>query len=113
MGASSDKQRRSYGTGSLRVRTDAHGRETWYGQWHANGRIVKRRLGQKRAEGGRDGLTKSQAETELRRRMEAEREKPSVAARVTVEDASERLITHLEAMGRKRSTLRSYRSHPA
>ncbi len=34
--------RRSYGTGSLDVRTDSAGRETWYGKWHANGRRVKR-----------------------------------------------------------------------
>jgi len=51
------KKRRSYGTGSLTVRTDGTGRETWYGQWHSNGRRVKRRIGPKRAEATRDGLT--------------------------------------------------------
>ena len=33
--------RRSYGTGSLYVRTDRQGRGTWYGHWRANGRQVK------------------------------------------------------------------------
>ena len=35
--------RRSYGTGALLIRTDAAGRETWYGLWYSNGRRVKRR----------------------------------------------------------------------
>jgi hypothetical protein len=59
--------RRSYGTGSLYVRTDAAGRESWYGQWRIDGRLVKRRVGAKRQAGERDGLTKPQAERELRR----------------------------------------------
>jgi hypothetical protein len=55
--------RRSYGTGSLIVRSDSAGRETWYLLWHSNGRRVKRRIGLKRAEGSRDGLTRAQAES--------------------------------------------------
>ncbi len=39
--------RRSYGTGSLYVRKDSTGRETWYGKWHSNGRRVKRAIGPK------------------------------------------------------------------
>src|SRR5205085_626302 len=35
---------------------------------------------------------------------------PPVAARVTVSEAAGRLLSHLEAMGRKPSTLRAYRS---
>jgi hypothetical protein len=34
--------RRSYGTGSLYVRRDSAGRETWYGQWRAGAKLVKR-----------------------------------------------------------------------
>jgi hypothetical protein len=34
--------RRSYGTGSLAVRRDARGRESWYGQWWAGTRRVTR-----------------------------------------------------------------------
>lgn len=59
--------RRPYGTGSLYVRADRNGRETWYGHWRANGRQVKRRIGDTRATGSRDGLTRPQAEAELRR----------------------------------------------
>ena len=59
--------RRSYSSGSLYVRSDRAGRETWYGKWRTNGRQVKRRIGLKRAEGARDGLTRTQAEAELRR----------------------------------------------
>jgi hypothetical protein len=44
------------------VRPDRAGRETWYGHWRANGRQVKRRIGPKRADGARDGLTRTQAE---------------------------------------------------
>jgi integrase len=87
-----------------------HGRETWYGQWHANGRLVKRRLGPKRPDSSNEGLTKPQAEQELRRLVEAERVKPVLPGRITVAEAGEKLMVHLEAMGRKRSTLRSYRS---
>ena len=43
--------RRSYGTGSLYVRTDKNGRETWYGHWRTDGAQLKRRIGPKRAEG--------------------------------------------------------------
>src|SRR3954453_3956727 len=65
--------RRSYGTGSLYVRRDAAGRETWYGQWRAGARLVKRRIGPRREPGTSNGLTKAQAERELRRKIDSER----------------------------------------
>ncbi|MEA2400429.1 MAG: hypothetical protein QOK00_832, partial [Thermoleophilaceae bacterium] len=37
--------RRSYGSGSLVVRADANGAETWYGLWRTGTRRVKRVLG--------------------------------------------------------------------
>ena len=40
------KQRRSYGTGSLFT---SHG--SWYGQWRVNGSLIKRKLGPKRQPG--------------------------------------------------------------
>src|SRR3954468_12584631 len=62
--------RRSYGTGHLWTRADAAGRESWYGQWRTpGGGRVKRCIGPKRAEGTREGLTRPQAEAELRRLM--------------------------------------------
>jgi hypothetical protein len=62
--------RRSYGTGSLYFRTDTAGRETWYGHCRANGRQINRRIGPTRVDAGRDGLTRTQAEAELRRGRE-------------------------------------------
>src|SRR3954454_13375400 len=59
--------RRSYGTGSLFVRRDSAGQETWYAQFRSGGRLVKRSLGRKRALGTRDGLTQAQAEAAFRR----------------------------------------------
>lgn len=60
-------QRRSYGTGSLYVRTDRNGRDTWYGYWRTNGREVRRRIGLRRTAASQEGLTRAQAEAELRR----------------------------------------------
>ena len=58
-------QRRSYGTGSLFIH-----RGKWYGQWRVDDRLVKRVIGPRREPGSRRGLTRTQAEAELRRRME-------------------------------------------
>ena len=101
--------RRSYGTGSLFVRRDAGGREAWYGQWRAGTRLVKRRIGPKRVQGTSDGLTKSQAERELRRKIDSERAAAS-RERMDVAEAGERYLEHLNALGRKRSTLMDYES---
>ena len=100
---------RPYGSGRLYVRRDAHGRETWYGSWWAEGRRVKRRLGPKRRQGERTGLTRAQAERELRRRIESDRPAP-VGPRVTIKEAGDRLLRRLEAIGRKPTTLGTYRS---
>jgi integrase len=83
--------------------------ETWYGQWRVGAKLVKRRLGPKRRPGERTGLTKAQAERELRRLIDAE---VAVAAqsRLDVGEAGERYLAHLRAMGRKRSTLMDYES---
>jgi hypothetical protein len=96
--------RRSYGTGSLYVRRDSAGRETWYGQWRAGARPVKRRIGPRREPGTSNGLTKAQAERELRRKIDSERASAS-RERVTIAEAGERYIDHLTALGRKRATL--------
>lgn len=106
-----DISKRSYGTGSLFIRTDAAGRDSWYGQWRSGDTIVKRKLGVKRQAGTRDGLTKAQAEAELRRRIAAERPSTSPQERLTVAEAGERYLVHLASIGRKRSTLMDYESH--
>ena len=96
--------RRSYGTGSLFVRTDHAGRESWYGQWRQDGRLVKRRVGPKRSTGAADGLTKAHAGREPRRLIAETIAAPS-RERITVAEAGRRHLEHLPALGRKRSTL--------
>jgi integrase len=103
--SSTDPNRRSYGTGSLYTRADSHGRETWYARWHTAGRRVKRRIGPKRMASTRDGLTRPQAEAELRRLIAVTQVAPRVGERLTVADVSERYREHAERAGRKRATV--------
>ena len=84
-----DMARRSYGTGALYVRRDARGRATWYGKWRVGGRQVKRRIGAVRQTGTREGLTRAQAERELRRKIESTVPAVSAGERRTVEEAGE------------------------
>src|SRR3954454_18618081 len=105
-----DKTKRPRGTGSLAVRTDAAGRDTWYGRFWVNGRLAKRRLGRKRPPGEKVGMTRSQAEAALRRLMlETAAAPPGQSERLSIEEAGKRYIRHLEAIGRKRSTIDDYR----
>jgi integrase len=90
------------------VRRDSAGRETWYDKWRVDGEQVKRRTGQKRTVSTSDGLTKTQAEAELRRLIGEVRAVPMRGERVTVEQAGEALSASRRAMGRKRSTVESY-----
>jgi integrase len=80
--------RRNYGTGSLFVRNGK-----WYGQWRADGRLVKRVLGPKREPGPHGGLTGKQAEAELRRLMQegGARPRPEAEAVTFAEAATEYL----------------------
>ena len=99
--------KRSYGSGSVFVKGDR-----WYGRWWVGDRRVKRALGPVREPGSRNGLTRSQAEREMRRRMESEL--PSVARheRPSIGDAGRRYVDHLEhVMERKPSTIQDYRGH--
>jgi hypothetical protein len=76
------------------VRTDAAGRETWYGKWRVGGTQVKRRLGLKRVRGTRDGLTKTQAEAELRRIMAEVEAVPNRGQRMTLAEVGRALVSH-------------------
>jgi integrase len=102
-------ERRSYGTGSLLIHIGAGGKETWYGRWRVGKKRVKRRIGPKRKPGGRTGLTRTQAEAELRRLMVAERA-PLDGDEVSLTEAAEHMLRHLEALERKPTTLENYRS---
>lgn len=92
--------RRSYGTGSLRIVG-----KSWIGSWYApDGRKIRRKVGPARTPGERDGLTKAQAEERLRRMRDAERPvRNSQLQRVTMEQAGEELRRRLEVRGRKKS----------
>jgi integrase len=97
--------RRSYGTGSLFTH-----RGKWYGQWLVGGRLIKRAIGPKREPGSRHGLTKRQAEAELRRRMQEVRSAPP-GEHLTLEEVGERYIRHVEVvLERKPTTVSDYRS---
>jgi integrase len=98
--------RRQYGTGSVFTYRGA-----WYGQWrpHPGAKQVKRKLGSKRAPGGRDGLTRKQAEARLRTLM-GEVHHTAPDERLDFETAATRYIEHAEqVMGRKQSTITDYR----
>jgi integrase len=105
-----DVARRSYGTGSLFLRRDEGEPLVWYGKWWVRGRQVKRRIGLARRPGSREGLTRAQAERKLRRKMEADVPNFAPGESRMVEEAGERLIDHLEALGRKPTTLNTYGS---
>jgi len=96
--------KRSYGSGSLYIRTDSAGIESWYGKWRTGGRQVKRRIGARRAEGSRSGLTRSQAEAELRRLISEVQARPQAGEALTVGEVAARYIAQAERRGRKLST---------
>lgn len=97
--------RRSPGTGSLFVRCDSAGRETFYGKWTTAGGVqVKRRVGRKRTPSMADGLTLVQAEAKLRELM-AEVTAAPAGERLGLAEVGARYRQHLEHQGRKSSTL--------
>ncbi len=96
--------RRPYGSGSLHEY-----RGGWYAKWRIGDRQIKRKIGPKRTPGTRLGLTRSQAERELHRIMQAETAAP-VAERTSIREAGERYLHHVEfVMERKPSTVQDYR----
>jgi integrase len=102
-------QRRSNGAGSLLLQARADGQPVWYGRWHASGRRLNRRIGLKRQRGSDRGLTRTEAETELRRMIAIERPPPPEAI-VPFSAAAAHMLRHLQALERKRTTLENYRS---
>jgi integrase len=102
--------RRFYGSGRLWSVKRKKG-EIWYGSWWAGPVRVKRKIGPKTGPGSSDGLTRAEAERELRRRVERDvvLAKP---ARRTLGQAGEEYIDHLETvMERKRTTIKDYRGY--
>jgi len=100
-----DRKRRAYGSGSLYVYRGA-----WYGKWWVGNRQVKRKLGAMRAAGTRLGLTKPQAEAELRRLMQ-QVHPVGPRQRLTIEEAGYAYIAHVrDFLERKPSTVQDYQS---
>ncbi len=96
--------RRAYGSGSI-----VEERGSWYGKWRVGDRQVKRRLGRVRPTGSNQGITRKQAEAELRRLI-SEVRVLAPAERITFRTAAERYVQHVQhVMGRKRSTVQDYR----
>src|ERR1700722_12533028 len=104
------QSRRPRGTGALFVKRDSAGRETWYGKWRVGTAQVKRRIGPKRIPSTRDGLTRTQAEAELRRLIGSIDHATRSRERVTVEQVGALLLESLQAKGRKRATIETYGS---
>jgi integrase len=100
--------RRPRGTGTLMVRKDSAGRETWYGKWRVGTSQVKRRIGPKRTPSTRDGLTRSQAEAELRKLIGSVQVAQARRERMTITEAGDLLIENATARGLKRSTVMTY-----
>jgi hypothetical protein len=90
------------------VRKDSAGRETWYGKWRVGTAQVKRRIGPKRVSSTRDGLTRSQAEAELRKLIGSVQVAQARRERMTIAEAGELLIEGATARGLKRSTVMTY-----
>jgi integrase len=100
---------RPYGSGRLFARRDRRGSGSWYGSWWVGGRRVKRRIGPKRTEGSRQGLTLAQAEAQLRRLM-SNTVIASAAGAVSLAEAGERYLAHLaNGLERKPTTIQDYR----
>jgi hypothetical protein len=99
--------RRPYGAGSLYARGDV-----WYGHWRADGgRQVKRRVGPIRIEGSRDGLTRSQAEAELRRLIaETKPARMTAGDALTMAELGRRYLANLERQSRKKATMTAVES---
>src|SRR3954447_12073971 len=94
--------RRPAGTGSLFTRTDRVGRRTWYAKWREGERQIKRRLGPVRENGLTVGLTRRQAEAQLRRLLSDVAPAGAVAERLTLGEAGQRYLHHVERFrGRK------------
>lgn len=101
--------RRAHGTGTLYAQERANGQEVWYGRWYLAARRPNRRLGLKHRRGTCGGLTRSQAEAELRRLMVRERP-PAAGVSVSFASAAELMLHDLEALERKPTTLDNYRA---
>jgi integrase len=95
-------RRRPYGSGALFVYRDA-----WYAKWYVGARQVKRKVGAQRSSLRSGGLTKAEAERELRRLMQVTKAIPE--ERLTLREAGDVHIARLrDFLERKPSTIEDY-----
>jgi integrase len=100
--------RRAYGSGSLQVKRLKSGGEVWLGRWYdASGARIKRHIGPKRTRGRSVGLTRAQAERELRKLIDSE-VPTRRAERMSVGEAGRRYVESREALGRAPTTIQDY-----
>jgi integrase len=102
--SASKPSRRSYGSGALFEKADSAGRVSYYGKWRHNGTQVKRKIGPKRCEGSRDGLTRRAAEAELRRLIAEVKPTIAPAETVTIADVGREYLLDLDRRGGKKAT---------
>jgi site-specific recombinase XerD len=101
---SAKQNKRNYGSGSVIVHRGA-----WYGRWWVGTRYVKRKLGEIRQSGSREGLTHKQAEMALRRMM-TEVRVVAPEEQMSFQEAGDRYLHHLEHVKqRKASTIQDYK----
>jgi hypothetical protein len=96
--------KRAYGTGHLYEKSGSY-----YGRWRTlDGRLLNRKVGHIRRPGESDGLTRPQAERELRRMQDAEERAPKLARGAkspTVDEVGDSLRQELRIGGARRSYL--------
>jgi integrase len=101
--------KRTYGTGHLTVKNGVY-----YGRWRtADGRQLHRRVGAARTTGGKDGLTRPQAERAFRAMQDAVARRPAPlrgAEGKSVIEASASLRRQLALQGSRRSYLQNCES---
>jgi integrase len=95
--------RRAPGSGSLYVPKDKPG--IWYAKWSVNGTQIKRRIGPQRKPHTRDGMTRKDAETEMRRLMSEVKPTVQPGEGSTIGDVGARYVKRLQLQGRKPATI--------
>lgn len=82
-------------------------RGSWYAKWYVGNRQAKRKIGAKRKRGSREGMTKAQAEKEMRRLMREV--KPTSQERLMLREVGDAYIAHVrDFLERKPSTVQDY-----
>jgi integrase len=100
-------RKRPYGTGALWIENGM-----WIGRWHApGGGRPKRRVGPARQPGSNEGLTRTQAEAELRKLVDGDGAKVATDPCRTIDHVGRLHLGKLIANGRKKSHTDGLESH--